>query len=203
MTTAPYDRYRGIGLAGGSLWLIAVGTVFASWSLLAARSTRATALLAVLFSIAIGLTIFGIAMIRSAIRSPHAAIAHPAEGRRIRRQFGIIVAAEAICCAAVNIVCVAEHHWRFIVPLTLIIVGIHFLPLANLFAVPRYYATGALFCAIPIVTMLLIPASTHIGHSLSWIVLPSVGCAAVALITAWAGLNEVRRFLDESRAHLA
>jgi hypothetical protein len=202
MTSASYFRQRNIGLAGGSLWLIAVGTAFAAWSLLTAQSPRATELLAVISAVAIGLALFGIAMVRGALQLSGAAVARPAEGRRIRRQFGMIVAIEGIACAAVSIMCVAEHHWRFIVPLTLIVVGLHFLPLANLFAVPRYYVTGALFCAIPIATMLLIPASARIGHNFSWLVLPSVGCALVALITACAGLTEVKRSLDQRQVHL-
>jgi hypothetical protein len=78
-------------------------------------------------------------------------------------------------------------------------VGLHFLPLAKLFDVPRYNITGILFCTIPILTMLSVPASAHIGNALSWIAVPSIGCALVALATAWAGLYEVRRFVGVSR----
>ena len=200
MTITFYERRRNLGLAGGCLWLIVVGTVFIAWSLLTVRSSLATSLLAAISSFVVVLMLFGVAMIRGVLQLPFLPAASTPEGRRMMRQFGMIVAAEGLAIAAMSIICVDAHHWRFIVPLALVIVGLHFLPLARLFAVPRYYVTGALFCAIPIVTMLSIPASANVGQALSWIAIPSVGCALVALATAWAGLNEVRRFVGVSRA---
>jgi hypothetical protein len=194
-----YEWRRNLGLAGGSLWLVIVGIVYAAWSLLTVRSALATSLLAAMCIFAVGMYLFGIAMIRGMRQLTFLPADHPAEGRRIRRQFATIVAAEGVAIAAVSVACGRTHHGRFIVPLILVIVGLHFLPLAKLFVVPRYYVTGALFCAIPIVTMLSIPASAHIGHALSWLTIPSVGCALVSMATAWAGLNEVRRFVRASR----
>jgi len=97
--------------------------------------------------------------------------------------------------------CVLNRRWALIAPLDLIVVGLHFLPLARLFAVPRYNITAALFCAIPVATMMLIPVGGRIGEALGWFVVPSVGCAAVASTTAWAGLREVRRFVVAVRSH--
>jgi hypothetical protein len=114
----------------------------------------------------------------------------------------MIVAAEGVAIFVVSETCAETHHWRFIVPLAIIIVGLHFLPLARLFAVPRYNVTGALFCAIPIVTMLSVPASAHVGHALSWFTIPAVGCGLVSLATAWVGLNEIRRFVSVSRVDI-
>jgi hypothetical protein len=202
MTITYRQRAHNLGLSGGCLWLIAVGTVYSAWSLLTVRSALATSLLAAMCLIAVGLCAFGIATIRGVRQLPF--VPPTSEGRRIgwkiARQFWMIFAAEGAAIAVVSIVCTDTHHWSFIVPLILIIVGLHFLPLARLFAVPRYNVMGALFCVIPVVTMLSVPASAHIGHSLSWITIPAVGCAFVSLATAWAGLNEVRRFVRMSRA---
>jgi len=203
MTITLYERRRNLGLAGGCLWLIFVGTVYAAWSLLTVRSALATSLLAGISIFAVALILFGVAMIRGVLQLPFLSAANGAGGQKIMRQFGIIFAAECLAIAAMSIACTDSHHWIFIVPLALVIVGLHFLPLAKLFEVPRYYVTGILFCAIPVATMLLNPSSAHVGHALSWIVIPSVGCALVALATAWAGLNEVRRFVGASRARLS
>jgi len=199
MRTTLFERRRNLGLAGGCLWLIAVGTVFGAWSLLAVRSSWATSLLAAILAIALTLIVLGIAMIRGVLRLPFLPAERPSGGRRLMRQFGMIVAAEGLACTAVSLACLFTHQWSFIVPLNLIIVGLHFLPLAKLFDVPRYNITGILFCTIPILTMLSVPASAHIGNALSWIAVPSIGCALVALATAWAGLYEVRRFVGVSR----
>jgi hypothetical protein len=202
MTIPLYELRRNLGLAGGCLWLVTVGIVYAAWSLLTVRSALATSLLAAMCIFAAGMYSFGIAMIRKVRRLPFlpATSDSYAQGRRLMRRFGMIFAAEVVAIALVSLVCMRTHHWRFIVPLAIVIVGLHFLPLAKLFRVPRYYVTGALFCAIPVVTMLSISASAHIGHALSWIAIPSVGCGLVALVTAWAGLNEVRLFVAASRA---
>jgi hypothetical protein len=202
MAATFYERRRNLGLAGGCLWLIVVGTTYAAWSLLAVRSTLATALLMAMCICAAGLTLFGIAMICGVLQAPFADSVLPSSGRKIMRQFGMIFAAEGGAIAVVCVACVESHHWIFIVPLSLIIVGLHFLPLARLFGVPRYYTRGALFCAIPIGTMLSVSASAHLGHALSWITIPDVGCTLVCLATAWAGLNEVRQFMSASREKL-
>jgi hypothetical protein len=202
MAITVYERRRNLGLAGGSLWLIMVGVAYAAWSLLTVRSAPATWLLAALCIFATGMYRFGIVTIRGARQLPFHDFAQPSEARRIWLQFALIVAVEAAAIIAVVNACVKTHHGRFIVPLILVIVGLHFLPLARLFKVPRYYVTGGLFCAISIVTMVSVPASARIGHALSWIVIPTVGCALVSLGTAWAGLNEVRRFVAASRALL-
>lgn len=199
MAVTFYELRRNLGLAGGCLWLIIVGTVYAAWALLTVRSALATSLLAAMSLFAVGMGLFGIAMIRKVRQLPFLPTGRPSEARRIGRQFAMIVAAEGAAIAICARACVKTHHWRFIVPLILIIVGLHFLPLAKLFKVPRYYVTGALFCVIPVATMLSIPESAHIGHALSWIAIPAVGCGLVSLATAWAGLNEVRRFVSASR----
>ncbi len=96
------------------------------------------------------------------------------------RWFMIIVAAEIAAWGAVSMVCVLVlHHSRYIVPLDIFIVGVHFLPLAKLFQVPRYYAMGVLFCVIPVATMLAVQYSAHVGHGVIWMVVPSVGCGLV------------------------
>ena len=102
---------------------------------------------------------------------------------------------------AVTLGCVLTQRWALIAPFDLTIVGLPFLPLARLFEVPRYNITGGMFRGIAIITMAAIPIDGHIGGALSWLVVPSVGCAAVAWITATAGLREVGRFVSDSRAN--
>ena len=98
--------------------------------------------------------------------------------------------------------CVFTHRWALIAPLDLMIVGLHFLPLARLFHVPRYSILGVLFCGISIVTMLVIPDGARIGQTFSWFVIPSVGRALIASVTAGAGLREVGLFIRGSRASI-
>lgn len=50
-----YNRQYNVGLAGGSLWLIGVGSAFAVWALLAAKSILATSPVAAVSTLALGL----------------------------------------------------------------------------------------------------------------------------------------------------
>jgi hypothetical protein len=194
--------YRNLGLAGGSLWLIEVGMGFALWSLITIHSGLATVLLALLAIAAVTLLVFGIRLILIARRQTHLPADDPSRQRNIWRRFALIFAAEAVGCGAVAAVCLTTHHWKWIVPLQLVIVGLHFLPLARLFHVPRYNLLGALFCAIPVATMLLTASSAHIGHAFTWIAVPSLGCGVAALVTGAAGLDEVQRSLYNSTTQM-
>jgi hypothetical protein len=199
VTISAPNFYRNLGLAGGSLWLIEAGMGFAIWSLATIHSSLATALPALAAITAVGLLIFGIRLILITRKLPHEPEQDPQRGPRLLRRFGLVVAAEAVGCTIVSLGCSLTHHSKLIVPLTLIVVGLHFLPLASLFRVPRYNMLGALFCAIPIATIVSISSAAHIGHALSWIAVPSLACGLVALATGAAGLDEVQRFLSHSR----
>ncbi len=192
-------RRRNLGLAGGSLWLIVISALFAAGSLLVVRSPAATALSVTIAAVALVLVFISIVMLRAVFRVRDEIQPRPSEGRRIWRRFGALVAAEGVALTAATLTCVVTRRWALIAPLDLTIVGLHFLPLARLFDVPRYNITGAMFCGISIVTTLAIPIDGHIGSALSWLVVPSVGCAAVAWITAGAGLREVGRFVHSYR----
>lgn len=193
------DRRRYLGLAGGCLWLVLVSTVFSAGSLLVVDSAKAYALLLIIATVALVLFGFGVAALRAVLAVKDAKSPRAGESSRMGRRFGAIAGAEGLLITGVTLVFVITHRWALIAPIDLIIVGLHFLPLARLFNVPRYIVTGVLFCVIPILTMVLTPSDALIGRALTWLVVPSVGCAVVAFITAWAGLREVSRFVRASR----
>jgi hypothetical protein len=169
---------------------------FAVWSLVAARTKLAALLLGAMAVVAVGLSIWCVAAMRAVRRLPHSTVHDAAVGRKIVMQYRAIVGAEYVGIALVCLIFGNRHHWMFIPPLIDVVVGLHFLPLARLFKVPRYAVAGGLFCNIAVWTMLWMPRSAHVGHALGWLVVPPVGCALVGLGTAWAGLIEVRRFLS-------
>jgi len=158
-------------------------------------SVGATALLVIIALAALVLFGIGIAALRAVLGVKDLTPPRPGEAGRLGRRFRAIAGAEGLVITGVTLACVFTHRWALIAPLDLVIVGIHLLPLARLFNVPRYNITGVLFCVIPILTMVSIPSDALIGHALSWLVVPSVGCALVAFITAWAGLREVGQFV--------
>ncbi len=193
------QRQRAIGLASGSLWLGAAGVGYAIWAMIAIHAEGTMWPLAALFALGVGVVAIGIGEIRGALRLPRPAQEDKDEGKRIRRRFLLVVALEVAAIVAANSVLMATHHYPLIVAIDLMIVGIHFFPLASLFRVPRYNLMGLLFCAIPVVTVLVLPIQAHMGNALSWFVAPTLGCAAVALVFAAAGFHEAKGLLRAAR----
>jgi uncharacterized protein DUF7010 len=84
-----------------------------------------------------------------------------------------------------------------------IIVGIHFLPLASLFQIKVYYATGVLLCLLALITWLIVPDIVMVGEHqiLAPLSLLGFGCALILWttgLTLWLGIkNSSRTIADE------
>ncbi len=92
-----------------------------------------------------------------------------------------------------SIECSLTGHYSWLVPLVLIVVGIHFMPPAKFFEVPRYLALGWLFCIVSVLTLLLAPAHAHMGIVFTRAVYSSLGCAASACLISVGNLLELHR----------
>jgi len=193
-------RRRSIGLAGGALWLIAISIVFITWSLLAIETPLARGGLFATLVILGALIAAGVVVIRAALRLPKSIAPRTPEEQQMGRRFAWVFGAELLAFAVVNSIIGATGNFALIPSLNLMVVGIHFFPLAKIFRVPRYNVTGLLFCAIPIVTLLAISKQLMVGQTLAWFVVPSLGCGLVASVTAAAGLREAWQFVSESRS---
>lgn len=189
-------KRRMIGLAGAALWLVAIGTAFTIVSLaLIGTSAARFALAGVSIAVIIFLAI-GIGVLRAVLRSPNAS-ALTAEGQVMARRFKWVVIGEVAAIMIVNGIASAMQYFQLIAPLDILIVGIHFFPLASLFRVPRYYWMGGLFCAVTVLTLVLVPAHAQVGAADAWLVWPTFGCSLVAWVTAGFNLREVRQSLRE------
>jgi hypothetical protein len=193
------SRRRIIGLAGSALWLIVAGGGFLILSLWTIGTAAAWQLLLVTVGVAVVLMAIGIGVLRGVLRLPGAMPARTPEERAIFRRFLRVGIAEFLAFMVLNPVCVILHRPELIVPLDVTIVGVHFLPLARIFRVPRYYPLGALFCSMAILTLLIFPENAQVGNAIAWYVVPGLGCAPVAWLTAGANLREAWQFVRESR----
>jgi hypothetical protein len=183
-------RRRSIGLAGAALWLIAISFFFVTWSLLAIGTPLARLIL-IGSSVLVGVfVIASIVVIRAALGLAVSTVPQTREEQQIGRRFAWVFGFELLAFAVVNSILTVIGNFELMPCLNLIVVGVHFFPLARIFRVPRYNAMGLLFCAIPVVTLLAIPKQFEIGHTLAWYVAPSIGCGLVAIVTAAAGLRE-------------
>jgi hypothetical protein len=195
------SRRHAIGMTVGALWLIGISVAMATLPLVMVKTRIATA--ALVFAVIVGIVLItvGVRHILAVLRMPGGIRPRTPEERKmsrdIGRQFGWIVAGEVIAIVIVNALCVAAHRPMLIIPFAYMIIGIHFLPLARLFKVPRYYPLGGLFFAAGLLTLLAVPRTAHIGNALAWYVVPSLGSGLAAILTALASQREVRRFLPE------
>jgi hypothetical protein len=81
---------------------------------------------------------------------------------------------------------------RFIPPVTALIVGIHFFPLARLFHVPVYFLTGALLSVLALVALVALPLGLPIAgpSPYNWSLFVGVGTTLVL----WLTLLSITRF---------
>jgi hypothetical protein len=177
-------RNFAIGLTIGSVWLITAATGFSSVILgLAGGAYARDGLPAVLLTGG-ACIVAGVFVLRRALRLPK----EDASSRRSRRPFLLIVLAEIAGWGVANVACVTFWTWRAMVAVDLIIVGLHFVPLARVFNVSRYRMLGLLFCLIPVATLWLVSPDAQTGDVVSWIALPSFACSVVAAVFGLIGL---------------
>jgi hypothetical protein len=184
-------KRRIIGMAGGTLWMIAVSTGFATLSLMWIDTPTARAVLAGAVGLAVLLLGISIGAMRAARGIPGEVPPRTSEDQVMMRNFWRVVAAEIVGLAVVNSLCKFYGQDGLMAPLDLIIVGLHFVALARVFRTPRYSAMGWLFCVVPIATMLSVPERTQVGHAPAWFVIPSLLCALVVWLTAVANVRDV------------
>ena len=220
MTSSPvtdtrvFDRRAyAIGLASGAFVMTGFGTL---WALAAVGILLLPAIEGLLsfvgveFAAAV-LTISCFALLRAARRlpqdiSPERRAQSAAVGRGIGRRFGIIFGIEFVAIALANIICSLLNHSEFAIPLTVLIVGLHFLPLAALFRVWQYYLTGILLGLIALLTVIIVPVTMTLGQGQAWDILPALGSSLVLWLTAVSvllmGSNVVRSKQKEGQGML-
>ena len=188
--TKPYI----LGLSIGTCWLIASSAGFSIQMIAIAGTSNDRTAIAAVVGVAAALLTVTLRQIVAARRLPNE-LPTPAH-RGLRRRFVWVVILELIGIVLVNSAFYSSGHMSLLVPFDLIIVGIHFFPLAKLFGVPRYTALGTSFCAISILTLLMVPADAHIGKAIARFLTSSVGCAVATWLTSVGNIAEVRRLLS-------
>jgi hypothetical protein len=198
-----------IGLAIGQLWLSLVSTAFVAvlW-VLGQNVLQISLILAGVVLIGVCLLGTSIVLLRKARQLPNdtlpASAARSREiGRRMGKRFGLVVLAEIVIIAVVNVILAQSGHGEWIVPATYFIVGVHFIPLAFVFRVKPYVLLSILWIIVTLFTVLFTSAEATLGQGLgAWVLFPLAGCGlATWIITAYilsANLTRVRATLNVS-----
>jgi len=188
-----------IGLAGSSIWLASVGALFPVIALALAGTVLAWLAGAGIALIVITLVWADVAVLRDVRRTFVPLPPHDAVGGVMMRRFKWVLGGEIAAFWIVDSVLSVMMRYNWMTPANILIIGVHFLPLAWVFRVPRYYALGLAFCAVDVVTLLLVPESAHVGRAQAWFFWTSLGCGPAAILCSIANTLEARADLAVAR----
>ncbi len=183
----------------GSLWMAIAGTVAALGvvAMIGTSVSGALVPLVIVIVVSFALAPFLLSTLHTALRLPRdSSPEFTAARKKLVRRFGAVVGIECLSFLLANIVLLRLNRYEYLVPTILLIVGIHFVPVAVLFRMWPYSLTGLLFSLAAIVTVLASPSTRYIGRASGWIVLPTAACACVAWLTAGCILIIQRRRLQ-------
>jgi hypothetical protein len=127
----------------------AIGAMFfivngGAWLVIGVLKGYGLSLVALLTIAAVTLLLFFLALRKfRENRAAHAAEANSPESKRAEGIFNAVNAIQWSLAFVASIVLILFRHPEWIIPSIILIVGIHFFPLAVAFKVPRHYVTGA------------------------------------------------------------
>ncbi|MGH2558298.1 MAG: DUF7010 family protein, partial [Thermomicrobiales bacterium] len=192
----------GRGYATGALFMTGFGAVWAlgAASAVSASTMQTAVAIACVVAMTIALLVLSLALWRAApqvhVHFPNDDPERQADERRTGRLFNLVFLAQGAAIALTIIICVSIDRTEYIPPVIAFIVGAHFLPLAALFKVRLYYATGALMMLIPLVVMIAVSETRDIGRASVWMAIPMTGSAMVLWLTAVGVLRMGRASLE-------
>jgi len=133
----------------GAMFFAVFGGAWLTLGILGAYGFRPVALLL----IAAAMVVLFLASFRKfqQNRAAHAAAADSPESKRAGRIFGIVNAVQWTLVFIVALALSRLGYKEWIIPAIIFIVGVHFLPLAVAFKVPRHFATGAAMILLAVI----------------------------------------------------
>lgn len=148
------DGVQRAGRAIGAMFFSVFGALWlAGW---AVRSSASVATCIVIATLGLALTVLAYATWRR--HAPVLAAAPvTAQSRRAKRVFNIVNAAQWIFIAVMGNILVNVGLGMWLIPMVIVVIGLHFFPLAYVFANPPHYITGAALLVLGVVYPALAP----------------------------------------------
>jgi hypothetical protein len=177
INTIHQTRIAQIGRGGGMIWIVSITFFFAMLDLYFAKlpilPTISSGILFLLIT-AVLLT-WSIKTLCFALKLPNEKSEDGIKrGRFIRKWFLIILALEIAGLNIATFALLKFHCFQYIVPVDILIVALHFLPLGRIFVMPAYYFLGIVLTLIDLLTMFFVPVSLLIGNLIAIIAIPSL-----------------------------
>ncbi len=196
--TETSPRYL-VGLARGSLVLIFFGTLWAGLSLPGLRDWGLWTVIVIAGVMTVALLVPSFTTLRAA-QSLHLEKMTPEEqasGKKVARRFGLVVGVEwTVAIVAANVLLILFNHPEFIAPVLVLIIGLHFLPLAPLFQVRVYSLVGTVLSLLGGGALLALLFGLPLSGLYTWSVIVGLGTACILWLTSLYILVRARRLLS-------
>ncbi|MFE5426432.1 DUF7010 family protein [Peribacillus simplex] len=195
------ETYRGSGI--GVIFMAVFGTLWAGTGIMGLQGWGFPYVELAAIFVGIIMVIEGISLIHASQKMSNQVSENGA--RRLKRigfLFNMVFIAEAVLIGIAIAVCNLINQTDLIPGVIAIIVGIHFLPLASLFQIKVYYATGVLLCLLALITLLIVPDTVMFGEHqiLAPLSLLGFGCALILWstgLTLWLRLKKSNRTIAD------
>ncbi|WP_411738865.1 DUF7010 family protein [Peribacillus sp. S4] len=196
------EAFRGSGI--GVTFMAVFGTLWAGTGVMGLQGWGFPYVELAAIFVGIIMVIVGISLIHASQKMSNQVSDDGA--RRLKRigfLFNMVFIAEGLLIGIAIAICNLINQTDLIPGVIAIIVGIHFLPLASLFQIKVYYATGVLLCLLALITWLIVPDTVMVGEHqiLAPLSLLGLGCALILWatgLTLWLGIkNSSRTITDE------
>ncbi|MGW8424055.1 DUF7010 family protein [Peribacillus simplex] len=195
------ETYRGSGI--GVIFMAVFGTLWAGTGMMGLQGWGFPYVELAAIFVGIIMVIEGISLIYASQKMSNQVSENGA--RRLKRigfLFNMVFIAEAVLIGIAIAVCNLINQTDLIPGVIAIIVGIHFLPLASLFQIKVYYATGVLLCLLALITLLIVPDTVMFGEHqiLAPLSLLGFGCALILWstgLTLWLRLKKSNRTIAD------
>ncbi|MFL7869898.1 MAG: hypothetical protein AB8I58_13790 [Anaerolineales bacterium] len=186
------------GIASGVVFLAIFGVLWVAIGINGLQGLDEPWLLILMLLIGVALLVAGISLRRASQQYPKAK--NP-DGQRRNKWFLIVFATELITIVIANVICRAINRFDLFFPVMMLIVGIHFFPLAALFRVKKYYTTGVLLCLLAILTIFAVPERIRLnGMQINtWWVILGLGGAFILWGVGFANWIQGKRLLAQRK----
>lgn len=177
VNTVHQSRTAQIWRSAGMIWLIWITAFFAMVDLYFAKLNLfdLTFTGIILLSITVFLFIWSMKMLNAAKELKNKVLIGDKTKRNSgKKWFIVILFLEVLALNVASFTLVILSRFEYIVPVDILIVAIHFIPLAHLFRMPVYYWLGAIVSVISVLTMIFISPSLHIGNLIEVAAIPSL-----------------------------
>lgn len=144
------------GAANGVMFMTFFGALWASIGIIGSHKLGSPWLLVISSILTIVFLIGAISLFGKARNINNAATPNDSEDwRKINRKFSLVFGLEGLAILIASVICNMINHFELFFPIMVIIVGIHFFPLAQLFKEKFYIGIGAALCILGIISFFL------------------------------------------------